>query len=225
MRWVYYLGRVLIRILVFPLGNWVVQGRENLPARGPLLIVCNHLHLADSPIVASSIKLRSVFMAKEELWQNRWSRFWVENFGAFPVRRGGVDPESFRAAERWIKRGVCVIVFPEGRRSVGGGMQAALPGVALLASRLGVPVLPVGIAGTDKFNNLWWSFLHRPRITVTIGRSFNPPAADGKLTRERRHQLVDTIMRKVADLLPPPYRGVYAGGEGASDSQPGEGRE
>jgi 1-acyl-sn-glycerol-3-phosphate acyltransferase len=104
MHWVYYFGRVLIRILVFPFAGWEIKGRENVPAPGPVLIVCNHLHLADPPIVAASIPLKCVFMAKADLWHNKWSRFWVENFGAFPVKRGGVDREAIRQAEDWLKK-------------------------------------------------------------------------------------------------------------------------
>ena len=215
MHWVYYFGRVLIRILVFPVGNWNIKGRENVPSSGPLLIVCNHLHLADPPIVAASIKLKSVIMAKDDLWKDGWSRFWVENFGAFPVKRGGVDRKALHIAEHWLKRGVSLIMFPEGSRSKNARMQPALPGAALIASRLGIPILPVSITGTDKLRNLKWCVLHRPTITVTIGKPFYPPSADGKLPREQRNKLMNDIMKKIAALLPPEYHGVYAGGENA----------
>jgi 1-acyl-sn-glycerol-3-phosphate acyltransferase len=212
MHWVYYFGRVLIRILVFPFAWWEVKGNENTPKKGPVLIVCNHLHLADPPIVAASIKLKCVLMAKEDLFQNGWSRFWVKNFGAFPVRRGGIDREAIRQAEEWLKKGVSVIMFPEGSRSKNARMQPALPGAALIASRMGVPVLPVGINGTDKLRRLGWCFLHHPKITVTIGQPFNLPTNDGKPTREQRQELMNDIMRRVARLLPQEYRGVYDAG-------------
>ncbi len=215
MHWVYYFGRVLIRLLVFPVGNWHIKGRENVPASGPLLIVCNHLHLADPPIVAASIPLKCVFMAKDDLWKKEWSRFWVENFGAFPVKRGGIDRKALHTAEHWLKRGVSLIMFPEGSRSQNARMQPALPGAALIASRLGIPVLPVSITGTDKLKKLKWCVLHRPTITVTIGKPFNPPSADGKLTREQRNKLMNDIMRKITALLPSEYHGVYEEGENA----------
>lgn len=209
MHWVYYFGRVLIRILVFPFAWWEIKGRENTPARGPVLIVCNHLHLADPPIVAASIKLKCVLMAKDELFRHWWSRFWVKNFGAFPVRRGGIDREAIRQAEEWLNKEVSVIMFPEGSRSKNAKMQPALPGAALIASKMGVPVLPVGITGTDKLNHLGWSLLHHPKITVTIGQPFNLPANEDKSTREQRNELINDIMRRVAALLPKEYRGVY----------------
>jgi 1-acyl-sn-glycerol-3-phosphate acyltransferase len=123
MHWVYYFGRGLIRVLVSTVGGWEVKGRENIPEHGPVLIVSNHLHIADPPIIAASIPLKCVLMAKEELWHDAWSRFWVSHFGAFPVRRGGVDIEAFRQAEYWLKRGFSLIMFPEGGRSKTGQIQ------------------------------------------------------------------------------------------------------
>jgi 1-acyl-sn-glycerol-3-phosphate acyltransferase len=208
MHWVYYFGRVIIRIMVFPFAGWEVKGRENVPSQGPLIIVCNHLHLADPPVVAASLPLKCVFMAKEELWQNGWSRFWVENFGAFPVRKG-IDIEAVRRAENWLKRGVSVVVFPEGGRSKTGQLQAAFNGAALIALRTGVPILPASIAGTDKLNRFIWCLFHRPRITVTFGKPFLPTSNNGKLVKEQRRELMSDIMGRIAKLLPTEYRGVY----------------
>lgn len=210
MHWVYYFGRVLIHILLFPFGGWKVTGRENVPEKGPLLIVSNHLHIADPPIIAASIPLKCVLMAKEELWESAWSRFWVSNFGAFPVRRGGIDREALRQAEQWIKRGVSLIMFPEGRRSKSASLQQALPGAAMIASRLGIPILPVSITGSNRLKPLRHAFLHHPKILVTIGEPFHPPPTNGKTPREQRNQLTDAIMEKIAALLPPEYQGVYA---------------
>ena len=219
MHWVYYFGRVLIRILLFPVARLQVKGQENVPGPGPFLILCNHLHLADPPIVGTCIKQKTVFMAKEELFRHRWSRFWVKNYGAFPVRRGVVDREAIRHAEYWIKRGVSVIMFPEGTRSPTAQMQSALPGSVLIATRLGVPILPVGITGSEKLRNLKRCFWHHAMITVNIGKPFNLPPTDGKLTKEERYRLIGSIMEHIAALLPPEYHGVYARGENARDRE------
>jgi len=209
MHWVYYFGRVLIRIIALPYVFWKVKGKENLPARGPVIIACNHLHVADPPIVASSIPLKSVFMAKEELWHNKWSRYWVTNFGAFPIKRDSFDREAIRQAEQCLAKGLSLIMFPEGARSKNAQMTQALPGAALIALRTGVPIVPVAIAGTEKIRNLKWCFFHHPTITITIGKPFNPPPCDGKTTKELRNKLADDIMYKIAELLPKSYRGVY----------------
>ncbi len=209
MHWVYYFGRVLIHILLFPFARLRVRGQENAVGPGPYLVICNHLHIADPPIVGTSLKLKAVFMAKEEVFRGAWSRFWVKNYGAFPVRRGGVGREAIVAAEEWLKKGVCVVMFPEGSRSREGRMKPALPGVVFIASRLNVPILPIGITGSDKIRNLKWAFWHHPRITVNIGKPFRLPETTGKLTKEERYRQLDFMMKKVAALLPPEYRGVY----------------
>lgn len=216
MHWVYYFGRFLSRIILLTTSDWQVKGKENIPKQGPLLIVCNHLHVVDPPIVAVSIKLKTVIMAKEELYRDRWSRYFVQNFGSFPVRRRGVDREAFHLAEHWLKQGVSLIMFPEGKRSGTIQMQSAFPGSALIASRLGVPVLPVSITGTEKLREPFW-WLRRPRITVNIGQPFYPSLAGSKLTRAELARLTDSMMRHVAELLPPEYQGQYAGGEDAED--------
>ena len=222
MHWVYYFGRVMIRILVFPFASWKVSGRENVPANGPLLIVCNHLHIADPPIVAASIPLKCVFMAKEELFRDKWSRFWVSNFGAISVSRGGVDREAIRIAEGWLKKGVSLIIFPEGGRSKTAQIQTAFTGAALIAMRNGIPVLPVSITGTEnlkrmKLKNLWWCLFHRPSITIRIGEPFTPLPAEAGLPKEQRQALMNDIMKKIAALLPPKYRGVYGDTENAKN--------
>jgi len=209
MHWVYYFGRGIIRVLVFPFASWKVKGRENLTSGGPFLVVCNHLHIADPPIVAASLPLKCVLMAKEDLWRDTWSRFWVKNFGAFPVRRGGVDTQAIRQAEQWLKKGVSVIMFPEGGRSRSSSLQKALPGAALIAQHTGVPILPVSITGTEKLRHLKSCFLSHPRITITIGRAFTLPPGNSKTKRGQRQEIIDSIMRQIAALLPPKYRGIY----------------
>jgi 1-acyl-sn-glycerol-3-phosphate acyltransferase len=220
MHWVYYFGRVVIHVAVFPFANWEIKGQENIPNSGPLLIVCNHLHIADPPIIAASIPLKTVFLAKEELFRDRWSRFWVENFGAFPVSRGGVGKKAILQAEDRLKNGISLILFPEGGRSKNAKMQPALPGAALIASHSGVPILPISITGTEnlkrmKPNNLLWCVFHRPRIMVTIGQPFRLLPTDGKTPKEQRQILINEMMNRIAALLPPEYRGVYGGGENA----------
>jgi 1-acyl-sn-glycerol-3-phosphate acyltransferase len=148
-------------------------------------------------------------MAKEDLWHSGWSRFWVAHFGSFPVRRDSFDREAIRQAEHWLKRGVSVIMFPEGGRSKTASLQEALPGASLIARRAGVPILPVSITGTEKLRNLKRCFPRHARITVTFGHPFTLPAKNGRLTKVQREDLVNGIMRKIAALLPPEYRGVY----------------
>ena len=220
MHWVYYVGRFLCRIILFSLSSCRVKGRENIPGQGPYLIVCNHLHVVDPPILTITVGLKTTLMAKDELFHNWFQGYFVKNFGAFPVRRGVADRKALRQAEQRLAQGFSLIIFPEGKRTDTIQMQPALTGSALLASRIGVPILPVSITGTEKLRESGW-WLRRPRITVTIGKPFHPPQ-DIKLIKAELTQLTNYIMGHIAGLLPPEYQGVYARGENASHQPPGE---
>ena len=94
MHWVYYAGIFVTRMILLLFTRWQVQGKKNIPARGPLLIVANHINLADPPVLGVSLGRKMVFMAKEELFRHRFTSYFIRNSGAFPVRRGGLDRKA-----------------------------------------------------------------------------------------------------------------------------------
>ncbi len=210
MSWFYYAGRVMIRVLFTLLTRWRVRGKENIPRQGPLLVVANHLNLTDPPLVGASIRRKAVFMAKEELFRRRFSGYLLRGFGAFPVRRGQLDRRALNQAVQVLGQGQALVMFPEGMRSRGSRLRRAFPGSALIALRSGAPILPIGITGTEKIKGVAW-LLRRPQITVNIGQPFHLPPASGKLTKAGLAGLTSDIMEHIAELLPPEYRGTYAG--------------
>jgi len=207
--WFYYVGRLLVRILLLLLTRWQVKGRKNIPNQGPVLVVVNHLNLADSPLVAVSLGRKAIFMAKEELFRSRFSSYFVSSFGAFPVHRGQLDRKAMREAERVLAEGLALVMFPEARRSKNAQLQPAFPGSALIALRSGAPVLPVAITGTERIKGAAW-LLRRPQITVNIGQPFHLPPVNGKLSKTELAELTNFIMGHIAELLPVEYRGIYA---------------
>ncbi len=198
----------LMRGILLGLSRWRVVGRENVPPTGPLIVVANHLHIADPPLLAASLPRRIVFMAKEELFAPPWGIF-VRAYGAFPVRRGEADRNALRQGERTLGQGLALGMFPEGTRSPNHTLQRAHPGTALIAFRTRAPILPVGITGSERIRGIG-SVLARPEITVNIGEPFSLPLPKGKVTARELADLADFIMERIADLIPPPYRGVYA---------------
>lgn len=210
MPWFYYVGRLTVRMLLLLLTRWQIKGRENIPSQGALLIVANHLNLVDPPLLVVSLGRRVIFMAKKELFQSRVVGYFVRGFGAFPVHRGQLDKEALRQVHRLLADGQALVMFPEGTRSKNAQLQPAFPGAALIASRSGVTIVPVGIAGTEKMKGMVW-MLHRPRISVNIGHPFYLPPVNNKLTKVELAELTNSIMEHIAELLPPQYRGNYAG--------------
>ena len=209
MAWFYYLSRVIIRTLLFLLTRCQVEGRENVPRQGALLVVANHLSLADPPLLGVSLGRKMIFMAKKQLFHFPVIGFLVRSFGAFPVRRGQLDRQALRQAYQVLADGLALVLFPEGMRSRSGQLRPAFLGAALIASRSGAPILPVGISGTKKLERLS-SLLRRPQITVNVGHPFYLPPHRSRLTREELAEFTHYIMQHIAELLPPEYRGDYA---------------
>ena len=207
--WFYYVGTTIIKILLLLFTRWQVKGRENIP-KGPVLIIANHLNLIDPPLLSVSISRRVIFMAKKELFRFPVISYLIGNFGSFPVHRGRGDRQALHQANQVLADGLALALFPEGKRSRHAQLQPAFSGSALIASHnIGVPILPVGISGTEKIKGVTWP-LHRPKITVNIGSPFYLPPASGKLTKEELVQLTTFIMEHIAGLLPLEYRGNYA---------------
>ncbi len=214
MPWFYYVSRVIVRILFVILTRWQVRGRENIPGQGPVLVVANHLNLADPPLLSVSLNRKVIFMAKEELFRSKFSSYFVGSFGAFPVHRGQLDKKALRQAGQVLAEGQALAMFPEGRRSRNAQLRPAFSGSALIAWRSGAPLLPLGITGTEKIKGIAW-LLRRPRITVNIGHPFYLPPVGSKLTKDELAGLTTYIMERIAELLPAEYRGNYAGKEAA----------
>lgn len=191
-----------------------IRGRENLPQNGPLIAACNHLHLIDPLLHIISILPRdSIFMAKEELFQY-WPipifRILMDIAEAFPVRRRGTPEERHQAIEysEKVLAGKLVLgMYPEGTRSKMGCLKEAYHGIAIIALHTRAPLIPAGIWGTEKLKGLGW--LTRPKVTINFGKPFTLPPIEGEPTETQLKELTEYIMRKIAAVLPPEYRGRY----------------
>jgi len=186
-----------VRMLLLLLTRWQVKGRENVPSQGPVLVVANHLNLADPPLLGVSLGRKVVFMAKEELFRSRFIVYFIRGLGAFPVHRGQLDRKALRQADQLLANGLALVMFPEGMRSRSGRLRPAFPGSALIARRSGVPILPVGITGTERIKGIAW-LLRRPQIIVNIGRPFHLPPASSQSTKVELARLTNYIMGRIA---------------------------
>jgi len=207
--WFYYVARAILKVLFFSLTSCQVKGKENIPDQGPVLVVANHLNLADPPLIGISLGRKVIFMAKEELFRSRFLSYFIRSFGSFPVSRKQTDRQAIRQAKQVLAEGLVLAMFPEGKRSRDAQLQPALSGSALIAYHSGAPILPVGITGTEKLKGIAW-VLHRPQIKVNIGHPFYLPPINGRLTKDELARLTSYMMEHIAELLPQEYRGNYA---------------
>ena len=198
------------RICFFLFAKLEIEGKENIPPKGPLLVVCNHLSNADPPIVMMAFNRQLFSLAKKELFANIISRWFFSTVGAFPVNRNGND----RLALRWVIQGLsqdkAIIIFPEGNRSKSGAMIKASPGIGYLAIKSQAPILPVAVTGSEKIKQIWRLPFPFCSLKVRIGTAFTIPYIEGRLNGPLIQDIADTIMIRIADLLPPNYRGSYS---------------
>jgi 1-acyl-sn-glycerol-3-phosphate acyltransferase len=209
----YRISRAYITFALKTMSGWKVEGRENVPPRGPLIVVANHLSNMDPPLLMCSVPRRLRFLAKKGLFVPGIAQF-LTAYGAYPVSLDATqDIKGFNWARRLLTREDGVLcLFPEGRRSFERKMVKAIPGVALLALRTQAPILPIAITGTEHIGPIWRVFFPTGPIRVRIGTPFTLPNVEGRLTREQLDAFTTMVMRRVADMLPPQYQGYYAPG-------------
>lgn len=203
---IYQFCKFWVRLFFLIFTRWHISGRQNIPMSGALLVVSNHMTFAEPPIIRILLKRESRFATKEDFFENRFIGKMMEIFGCFPVHQHRADIKAIRLMERYLSLGFAVTIFPEGTRSKNAELLPALHGATLIAQRTGAPILPVGITGTENMKGLTWYF-KRPVITIKFGKPFNLPSSNGNKDRETATRY---IMERIAEQLPPEYRGAYA---------------
>ncbi|MCL5958960.1 MAG: 1-acyl-sn-glycerol-3-phosphate acyltransferase [Chloroflexi bacterium] len=208
---IYYFLRSLAVILARFLVRLQVEGGENVPRKGPAILVVNHVDIVDPPILVISTRRHIFFMAKEELFRVPVFGGLMRKAGTISVKRKSVDRQALRQALNVLKGGGVLGLFPEGTRNAAATLQRAHTGATMLALRSGVPVLPVALVGTGKVFEEKGRFLpRRVPVKVVFGPAFHLPQRE-KEGKEDLTELTDFMMGRLAVLLPPDLRGVYAG--------------
>jgi 1-acyl-sn-glycerol-3-phosphate acyltransferase len=185
--------------------RFAVTGRGNLPRRGAMILAPNHLSNIDPVLVAYAALRPLAFMAKKELFAIPALGSLMRFANAFPVERGSSDRAALRLAETQLNAGHPLVIFPEGECSQSGTLQPLLPGVALLALKCQVPVIPVGIVNSNQlmpYSNVV------PRFTLSKLRiHFAPPLLTSDLkempSREARalfNERLEAALRETLKL-------------------------
>ncbi len=192
--------RLVVGRLLLALFRVRLLSVERIPATGGAVLAGNHVSYLDPALLWCASPRPTHFMAKKELWQIRWLGWALDNFWAFPVDRGGADREAISTATKLLQAAELVGVFPEGRRvrDAGGELGEAQGGAAFLALRADVPVIPVGIAGTDKAWPAGKKLPRFARVTMSVGEPVHPGSFDGS-RKERIAAMTAEIMRRIED--------------------------
>jgi len=165
----YVLGRFLSWVILKLFLRLAVSGREHIPASGGFILASNHASNIDPVALGVACTKPLHFMAKEELFRNRFFGRVLRSVHAFPLRRRGADISAIKEAIRRVRRGDGLLIFPEGTRSVDGKLNAPLEGVGFLAEKLNVPVVPAYVKGTERALPRGARFIRPCAISVTFG--------------------------------------------------------
>jgi 1-acyl-sn-glycerol-3-phosphate acyltransferase len=178
-----------------------VEGREHVPAEGPVIVAANHRSFLDIPLLVVASPRPISFMGKRELFKNPLARWFLHETGGFPVRREISDLRAVDVALACLARGDVLGLYPEGTRNRGEGLLPFLNGAAWLAMHTGAPIVPCGITGTEKAPEGRRTPIRR-RVRVAFGPPISPGLEpDPGSRREKAEAITDQLRGAIEQLL------------------------
>ena len=181
----YAFARALVELVCRLYWRVEIRGRENVPSGGPFVIAPVHRSNIDTLLAGCVTRRRIRFMGKDSLWKYRWSGALFSSLGAFPVHRGTPDREALRICEEALRGGEPVVLFPEGTRQSGPEVQPLFEGAAFVAARAHVPIVPVGIGGSEWAMPKGSKRILPVKVVIIIGEPIPAPErpASGRVSR------------------------------------------
>jgi len=205
--------RILVSVINFLFRLLVdieVKGLENIPHSGGVIFAPNHFSLLDSALILILTKRQDLTgMVADKYKKKFWISFLVNTVNGIWLNRESSDFQALRKAIEYLKAGGALGIAPEGTRSKVGYLIPAKTGVAYIAEKAKVPVLPIAIYGTGSvFSQIFR--LRRPKAHIQFGKLLEFPPVDRKERSAALERNTEEIMCQIAAMLPPAYRGHYA---------------
>ncbi|MGH9040183.1 MAG: lysophospholipid acyltransferase family protein [Acidimicrobiia bacterium] len=188
---------------------------ERVPAQGPYILAPSHRSILDTPFTSLVTRRRARFMGKAELWRWRGPGRVFSALGAFPVDRAATDRAAIRNAVAALEGGEPLVIFPEGTRRHGPLIEDLHDGVAYVAARCRVPIVPVGIGGSEEILARGRKLPRLKRVVVVVGEPLAPPGGDGPVKRGAVTALTEQLQ---ADL-----QVLFDEAEALAQGRPGSG--
>ena len=217
----YGIVRFLIWLVAKLLWRISFEGLENVPRTGPFVLAPVHRSFVDFGLVSAVTRRRMGYMGKESLWKSKAFGAFITMLGAYPVNRGAPDREALRRTLNILEKGEPLVLFPEGTRRAGPVVEHLHEGAAFVASRAGVPLVPVGIGGSEQALPKGKRLPRPVKIHVIVGEPIvPPPIAEGARHPSRRavKELTVELQAVLQDLFDRAQR--KAGVQGPVDQTP-----
>jgi len=184
-----------------------VSGRENVPMKGPVLIIANHLSWYDPILIGVVLPRRVWFFTKIEIFRWPIVGFLCRLTGQIPVDRGAHDRTAIEKGLAYLHEGKALMIFPEGTVEKQERMIPAHTGTAMLAIRTGVAVLPIAHYGTRSILRsfrIWF-----PKVYIEIGKPYIPILPSGVSRKAGLQIIAEDMMTRIAEMLPEEQRGLF----------------
>ena len=183
----YGIVRFLIWLVAKLLWRISFEGLENIPRTGAFVMAPVHRSFIDFGLVSGATRRPMGYMGKESLWKNKYFGAFITHLGAYPVNRGAPDRESLRRTLELLESGKPLVLFPEGTRRSGPVIEHLHEGASYVAAKAGVPVVPVGIGGSERALPKGKALPRPVRIHILVGEPLvPPPVAEGARHPSRR---------------------------------------
>jgi 1-acyl-sn-glycerol-3-phosphate acyltransferase len=188
------LSKVLFRIRI--------RGQEQVPTSGAFIVAPSHRSYLDTPFVSFITRRRIRFMAKEELFKNSFGRKLFTALGAIPVARGSINARpAMKEIQRALEAGEAAAVYPEGTRRHGRDIGELFDGTAYLAVKLGVPIVPVAVGGSEEILASGKKLPRLHRVSVRVGAPIHPPADASTRKRGDLVAISDELLKSLQSLF------------------------
>nr|WP_296771863.1 lysophospholipid acyltransferase family protein [Rhodococcus sp. (in: high G+C Gram-positive bacteria)] len=216
--WYWLFKFVIVGPILVALGRPTVEGAENIPTRGPMILASNHQAVLDSFYLPLKVQRRITFLAKSEYFtgsgvKGAFQKWFFTAVGQVPIDRTGADAaqDALNAGAKVIGKGKLLGIYPEGTRSPDGRLYKGKTGMARLALQTGVQVVPVAMIGTDKMNPIGSRMWRPAKITIKIGKPIDFSRFDGMAgNRFVERAVTDEVMYDLMLLSGQEYVDVYA---------------
>ena len=198
----YVLVRDLLLVLCKLYFRVTVSGREHLPKSGPYIIAPVHRSNIDTPLSAFVTRRRVRFMGKDSLWKQKQVGAFLSLLGGFPVTRGAADLEALKRCVAVLDAGEPLVMFPEGTRQSGATLHPLFEGPAYVALKRGVPIVPVGIGGTERVMRKGSKMIWPHKCHVTVGAPIAVEhGGNGRIDRERMTQITAELANRLQTVF------------------------
>lgn len=196
----YAFVRTLVTVFCRTWCRMRIEGREHVPATGAFLLAPVHRSILDTPIASGITRRRMRFMGADKYWKKAWFGRVLTALGAFPVTRGSADREALKRCITVLRAGEPLVLFPEGERKEGPLVEPLFDGATFVASKAGAPIIPVGIAGSDRAMRKGARFIKPRRVHVVVGAPITVATdehgrASREMLRAASQQLHDELQR------------------------------